>query len=199
MRWDRTTHAGFSSVEPWLPLGDALDQHSVSPFRVAAARRSSDAPRKAVRLSAARRGRETDAEKRWRARALRCQAVQSLGAQHADMRNDFRPPGRGPAMEGAKLIPSLLSYFGSARTEDRAASEAVHCWGRRMSFNVSSHKISGLRSPALKSAMSFVAMACLMSSSQSPVRRAMQTISSATLRTRVLSGSNRSPLRSVGF
>jgi len=29
MRWDRTTHAGFSSVEPWLPLGDALDQHNV--------------------------------------------------------------------------------------------------------------------------------------------------------------------------
>ena len=141
------------------------------------------------------KGRETDAEKRWRARALRCQAVQSPGARHADIRNDFRPPGRGPAMEGAKLIPSLLSYFGSARTEDRAASEAVHCWGRRMSFNVSSHKISGLRSPALTSAMSFVAMACLMSSSQSPVRRAMQTISSATLRTRVLSGSNRSPLR----
>ncbi len=29
MRWDRTTHAGFSSVEPWLPLGDALDKHNV--------------------------------------------------------------------------------------------------------------------------------------------------------------------------
>jgi alpha-glucosidase len=29
MRWDSTTHAGFSSVEPWLPLGDALDRHSV--------------------------------------------------------------------------------------------------------------------------------------------------------------------------
>jgi alpha-glucosidase len=29
MRWDSTTHAGFSSVEPWLPLGDARDQHNV--------------------------------------------------------------------------------------------------------------------------------------------------------------------------
>jgi alpha-glucosidase len=29
MRWDRTTHAGFSSVDPWLPLGNALDQHNV--------------------------------------------------------------------------------------------------------------------------------------------------------------------------
>jgi alpha-glucosidase len=29
MRWDSTTHAGFSSVEPWLPLGGALDQDNV--------------------------------------------------------------------------------------------------------------------------------------------------------------------------
>ena len=30
MQWDGTPHAGFSSVEPWLPLGGgALDQHNV--------------------------------------------------------------------------------------------------------------------------------------------------------------------------
>jgi alpha-glucosidase len=33
MRWDSTTHAGFSSVEPWLPLGDARDQHNVASQR----------------------------------------------------------------------------------------------------------------------------------------------------------------------
>jgi hypothetical protein len=47
---------------------------------------------------------------------------------------------------------------GSRKIEDRAASEAVHCWGRRMSFNTSSHKISGLRSPVLASAMTFLAI-----------------------------------------
>jgi alpha-glucosidase len=29
MRWDGTTHAGFSSVEPWLPVGGAMDQDNV--------------------------------------------------------------------------------------------------------------------------------------------------------------------------
>jgi alpha-glucosidase len=29
MQWDSTPHAGFSSVEPWLPLGGALDEHNV--------------------------------------------------------------------------------------------------------------------------------------------------------------------------
>jgi alpha-glucosidase len=29
MQWDSTTHAGFSSVEPWLPMGGALDQNNV--------------------------------------------------------------------------------------------------------------------------------------------------------------------------
>jgi alpha-glucosidase len=29
MQWDSTTHAGFSSVEPWLPLGDGLRQDNV--------------------------------------------------------------------------------------------------------------------------------------------------------------------------
>jgi alpha-glucosidase len=29
MQWDSTTHAGFSSVEPWLPLGGALGQDNV--------------------------------------------------------------------------------------------------------------------------------------------------------------------------
>ena len=29
MQWDGTTHAGFSSVEPWLPLGDGLRQGNV--------------------------------------------------------------------------------------------------------------------------------------------------------------------------
>jgi alpha-glucosidase len=29
MQWDGTPHAGFSSVEPWLPLGGALDEHNV--------------------------------------------------------------------------------------------------------------------------------------------------------------------------
>jgi hypothetical protein len=38
---------------------------------------------------------------------------------------------------------------------DFAASEAAHCWGVRMSFNTSSHNISGLRSPALASAIAF--------------------------------------------
>jgi hypothetical protein len=41
----------------------------------------------------------------------------------------------------------------------------------------------------LASAMSFVAIACLTPSSHSPVRRAMQSISNATLRTRLLSRS----------
>jgi hypothetical protein len=66
--------------------------------------------------------------------------------------------------------------------------------GWRMSFNASSHNISGLRSPALASAMSFVAIACLTPSSQSPVRSAMQTISSATLSTLT---SNRTPTSSA--
>jgi len=43
--------------------------------------------------------------------------------------------------------------------------------------------------------MSFVAIACLTPSSQSPVRRAMQTISNAIPRTRCPSKSKRSPLR----
>jgi alpha-glucosidase len=29
MQWDSTTQTGFSSVEPWLPLGSALDQDNV--------------------------------------------------------------------------------------------------------------------------------------------------------------------------
>jgi alpha-glucosidase len=29
MQWDSTSHGGFSSVEPWLPLGGALDEHNV--------------------------------------------------------------------------------------------------------------------------------------------------------------------------
>jgi alpha-glucosidase len=29
MQWDSTTQAGFSSVQPWLPLGSALDQDNV--------------------------------------------------------------------------------------------------------------------------------------------------------------------------
>jgi len=29
MQWDSTTHAGFSSVEPWLPLGGGLGQDNV--------------------------------------------------------------------------------------------------------------------------------------------------------------------------
>jgi len=29
MQWDSTTHAGFSSVEPWLPQGGELPQDSV--------------------------------------------------------------------------------------------------------------------------------------------------------------------------
>jgi hypothetical protein len=80
-------------------------------------------------------------------------------------------------------------------TEDRAASEAAHCWGVRISFNTCSHKMSGLRSPFLASAMSFVAIACLTQSSQSPVRRPMQIASNATPKMRVPSKSNRSPSR----
>jgi hypothetical protein len=47
-----------------------------------------------------------------------------------------------------ELRPAFDSpQVGSLSTEDRAASEAAHCWGARMSFNTTSHKISGLRSP----------------------------------------------------
>jgi hypothetical protein len=86
-------------------------------------------------------------------------------------------------------VPSVPIEL-SRKTEDRAASEAAHCWGLRMSFNASSHKISGLRSPALTSAMSFVAIACLMSSSQSPVRRAMCRPPSGTSSDQLPSGSS---------
>jgi hypothetical protein len=61
--------------------------------------------------------------------------------------------------------------------------------------NACSHNTSGLRSPALASSMILMAMACLTLSSQSPVRKAMQVISRATPRTRLVSRSNRSPLR----
>jgi hypothetical protein len=64
------------------------------------------------------------------------------------------------------IRPRLNSpQVGSVSTEDRAASEAAHCWGVRMSFNIFSHKKSGLRSPVLASAMSFVAIARLTPSS----------------------------------
>jgi ElaB/YqjD/DUF883 family membrane-anchored ribosome-binding protein len=69
----------------------------------------------------------------------------------------------------------------SPRTEDRAASEAAHCWGRRMSFNTSSHKISGIaftgfgKRDELRGDSLFDALV------QSPVRRARQTISSGNV------------------
>src|SRR5215831_11666045 len=47
----------------------------------------------------------------------------------------------------------------------------------RISFNTCSQSVSGLRSPALARAMILLAMACLTSSAQSPVRRATQAIS----------------------
>jgi hypothetical protein len=94
------------------------------------------------------------------------------------------PPGqRFPAAECSVSKQSRLTAARSTnnywpnfessvpiKAEDRASSEGAHCWGRRMSFNTSSDKISGLRSPALASAMSFVAIACLTPSSQSPDR-----------------------------
>jgi hypothetical protein len=61
-------------------------------------------------------------------------------------------------------MPSSTFAHSSRKVEDRAASEAVHCWGRPMSFNTSSHKMSGVRSPVLASAMSFSAIASLMPS-----------------------------------
>src|SRR3981189_1903062 len=67
--------------------------------------------------------------------------------------------------------------------------------GLRIAFNSCSHKVSGLRSPDFASSIILVAMACLTPSSLSPIRRAMQTISKATPRTRLSSGSNRAPLR----
>src|SRR5262249_29458465 len=63
----------------------------------------------------------------------------------------------------------------------------------RMSFTTCSQSTSGLHSPALAKAMILLAMACLTSSAQSPVRSAKQAISSATPMTRVVSGSNFSP------
>jgi alpha-glucosidase len=33
MRWDTTAYAGFSSVEPWLPLGEALEESNVAAQR----------------------------------------------------------------------------------------------------------------------------------------------------------------------
>jgi glycosidase len=33
MRWDSTTHAGFSTAEPWLPLGDRFDKDSAADQR----------------------------------------------------------------------------------------------------------------------------------------------------------------------
>ena len=64
-----------------------------------------------------------------------------------------------------------------------------------MSFNACSHKTSGLRSPAFASSMILSAMACLTKSSEPSVRRAMQTISNATPKTRRVSGSHRLPFR----
>jgi hypothetical protein len=63
-------------------------------------------------------------------------------------------PNRVQREQSAARVGS--DHVESRSTEDFAASEAAHCWGRRMSFNVSSHNISGLRSPALANAMSFV-------------------------------------------
>jgi hypothetical protein len=63
-----------------------------------------------------------------------------------------------------------------------------------MSCNACSHKISGLRSPDPASSMIFAAMARWTPSSQSPTRKAMQTISKAMPRTRLSSESNRWPL-----
>jgi hypothetical protein len=99
--------------------------------------------------------------------------------------NELGHPRQGRQRTVPLKTRGQLNVLCPDRTEDRTTSEASHCWGRRISFNTSSHKTSGLRSPALARAMSFVAMACLTSSVQSPVRRAMQAISSATLRTRV--------------
>jgi hypothetical protein len=67
--------------------------------------------------------------------------------------------------------------------------------GPRLSFNARSHKMSGLRSPPFASSMIFGTIACLTSSAQSPVRRAIQVISRATPRARSVSGSNRETLR----
>src|SRR5215472_9797496 len=82
---------------------------------------------------------------------------------------------------------------GAQRPPQRAS--AAYICGSRMPFKARSHNRSGLRSPVFASSMILFAIACLTSSSQSPVRRAMQTCSSATPRIRLVSGSKRWPLR----
>src|SRR5262249_13985188 len=98
-------------------------------------------------------------------------------------------------------MAKALAYFFTEVLEHDALSCEPHydgsasICGLRMSFNTCSQSMSGLRSPALARAMILLAMACLTSSAQSPVRRATQVSSKATPRTRVVSGSKSLPLR----
>jgi hypothetical protein len=115
--------------------------------------------------------------------------------QHRRRAQNMRDAGRPDLAKQHENLAKAIEYRGQQGRKTRPPTEAAYASLLRMSLNTCSHKISGLRSPALASATSFVAIDCLTSSSQSPVRRAMQTISSATLRTRLLSWSNRSPLR----
>src|SRR4051812_9945341 len=81
-----------------------------------------------------------------------------------------------------------------ANDDDRTVTQAVprrcaaYTSRRRMSFNACSHNRSGLRSPALARSMILAAMACLTKSSEPSVRRAMQVISNATPKMRLVSG-----------
>ena len=59
--------------------------------------------------------------------------------------------------------------------------------GWRISFKARSHNRSGLRSPVFASSMILFAIACLMSSSQSPIRKATLTCVNATPRMRIVS------------
>src|SRR5262249_1197019 len=87
-----------------------------------------------------------------------------------------------PQARGA--LPLLLRLQSASRPD--GANRLAQPHQPVKSSNARAHSRSGLRSPDFERSMILSAIACLTSSSQSPVRRPMQTCSNATPRMRTV-------------